>query len=188
MVIETPQKKKKRLWTFEQLLAEVPESNLPTELWDGELIMAPSPTPVHQAVVARLARTIDEFAAQHNLGKVYFAPLDVIFTQRRVVQPDVIFVSNAKLAIIQDRIRGTPDLIVEVVSPGTWRRDYIDKRAIYAQFGVSEYWIVDPEAEMIEVLFLEAGTFRLVDRFGRDQHLRSRLLVDFEISVNDILG
>jgi Uma2 family endonuclease len=188
MAVGTIQKEKKRLWTFDQLLAEMPESNQPTELWDGELLTTPSPTPVHQAIIRRLANTISEFVYQRGLGEVFFAPLDVVFTQRRVTQPDILFVSTARRAIIQDRVRGAPDLIIEVISPGTWRRDHVDKRTIYEQFGVSEYWIVDPEAEMIEVLALEEGMYRLAGRYRRGETAQSKLLDGFSAAVDAVLG
>ena len=188
MALDTVKIQKKKLWSFDQLIAEMPEVNQPTELWDGELIMTPSPTSAHQAVVARLVHAISEFVSNQQLGQVYFAPLDVVFTQRRVVQPDIIFISTSKQSIIQDRIRGVPDLIVEVVSIGTWRRDSVDKRALYEQFGVSEYWIVDPEAETIEVLVLQVGEYHLFGRFVPGQSVQSALLAGFEISVNKVLG
>jgi Uma2 family endonuclease len=188
MALETATIRKKKLWSFDQLIAEMPEANQPTELWDGELIMTPSPTSAHQAVVARMFHALSGFVSQSQLGEVYFAPLDVVLTQRRVVQPDIIFVSKARQAIIQDRIRGVPDLIIEVVSVGTWRRDCVDKRALYEQFGVSEYWIVDPEAEIVEVLTLLNDSYHLVGRFTPGQAARSVLLAGLQIPVNEILS
>lgn len=188
MALETATIRRKKLWSFDQLIAEMPEANQPTELWDGELIMTPSPTSAHQAVVGRLVHTLSGFVSQGQLGQVYFAPLDVVFTQRRVVQPDVIFISNSRQTIIQDRIRGVPDLIIEVVSLGTWRRDCVDKRALYEQFGVAEYWIVDPEAETVEVLTLQNDSYHLVGRFTPGQSARSVLLPGLEIPVSEILG
>ncbi len=179
---------KQRLWTFDEMLAELPETNQPTELWDGELIMAPAPTPKHQKVVTRLEHRLDEFITSRKLGEVYLAPVDVVLTQRRVVQPDIIFIARENQAIIQDRIRGVPDLLVEVISPGSWRRDRIDKKALYEQHGVKEYWIVDLEAATIEVWVLQAGSYELVGRFGHGEIAHSRLLEGFEVAVDNVIG
>ncbi len=179
---------RKRVWTYDELLTELPETNQPTELWEGELIMAPSPGALHQRISFRLARRLEQFVAEHQLGEVLVAPLDVILTPRRVVQPDIIYVSPAKQGIIQDRIRGVPDLIVEVVSPGTWRRDRIEKKALYEQFGVAEYWIVDPEGGMIEVFTLEQGSYRLLGRFGPGGRARSSVVAGFEVQVDEVLA
>jgi Uma2 family endonuclease len=104
------------------------------------------------------------------------------------VQPDVVFISNANAAIIQDRIRGVPDLVVEVISPGSWRRDRVDKKALYEQHGVQEYWLIDPEAEMTEVWKLVKGSYALVGRFAKGDRARSQLLEGFEIEVSTVIS
>lgn len=185
MVVKTQEKG--RLWTFDELVAEMPETNQPTELWDGELIMTPAPTPQHQRISFRLARLLEQFVSARQLGEVIVAPVDVVLASRRVVQPDILYVSNARRAIIQDRIRGVPDLVVEVISPGTWRQDHIDKKALYEQFGVQEYWIVDPEAKTVEILALEQKNLRLIDRFGPGEEFSSRLLAGFQVEVSEIV-
>jgi len=178
----------KRAWTYDELVAEMPETTQPAELWDGELIMPPAPAFRHQEVAQRVEEALRGWVRERSLGVVAHAPLDVVLAPRRVVQPDILYISQGRRAIIQEQIRGVPDLVVEVVSPGTWRRDHIDKKAMYEQVGVQEYWIVDPEAGAIAVLTLEHGGYRLVGRFGRGERARSVLFMGFEVSVDEILG
>jgi Uma2 family endonuclease len=172
----------KRLWTYEEMAAELPETNLPTELWDGEIIMSAAPFALHQRVVLRLARIMEDHVRAHRLGEVFISPLDVILAARKVVQPDVVFISAARQAIVQGPIRGVPDLLVEVISEGTWRRDRVDKKALYEQFGVGEYWIVEPELRLIEVFALEVGAYRLHARGLGAERVTSSLLAGFELS------
>src|SRR5262249_12268699 len=104
-----PKRLSSRRWTFDELAAELPESNLPTELWDGELIMSPAPSYFHQQIVVRFYKSLDRWVEQHQLGEVALAPLDMILSPRRAVQPDVLFVSNQRLDIIRDRVMGAAD-------------------------------------------------------------------------------
>jgi Uma2 family endonuclease len=181
-----PRPKARRLWTYDELAATVPETNQPTELWDGELIMSPAPRPSHQEIVMQVARRLQDFVTAHDLGKIFISPCDVVLTQRRTVQPDVIYVSRARQAIIQDNIQGVPDLVVEVISEGSWRRDRIDKKALYEQFGLPEYWIIDPEARTIEVFVLTEGAYRLHTRASDAQSVSSRLLAGFSVSFSHL--
>jgi Uma2 family endonuclease len=175
-----------RRWTFDELAAEIPESNQPMELWDGELIMAPAPSFFHQEVVARFYDQLKKWITQRHLGKVVFTPIDMLLTSRCVTQPDVLFVSNQHRHIIQDRVRGAADLVAEVLSPDSRRRDRIEKRDLYEQHGVREYWIIDPEAETVEVLFLERGEYRLAGRWHPGQQARSQLLKGFKVPVAEL--
>ena len=179
--------KTQRLWTFDEMLAELPESNLPTELWDGELIRSPAPTPSHQQLIVRLLCEMDGFVSERKLGTVFVSPIDVVLTQRRVVQPDLLFISNKRGGIVQDRIRGVPDLAVEVLSPGTRRRDRVDKKNLYEQFGLPEYWIVDPESRTIEVFVLVKGAYQLKTRASDHEKAASKLLAGFAVSFNQLV-
>jgi len=183
-----PSKWKTRRWTFDELAAEIPESNLPTELWDGELVMSPAPSFSHQEVVARFYKLLDAWTQNRHLGKTGIAPVDMVLTARRSTQPDVVFISKKRLGIIKDRLMGAADLVAEVISPESRRRDRIDKRDLYEQHGVREYWLIDPEAGTVEVLHLEAGTYRLVGRWRSGERARSALLEGFEVPVSALLG
>jgi Uma2 family endonuclease len=179
---------KNRRWTFDELAAELPESNLPTELWDGELIMSPAPSFLHQKIVDRFHDLLKSWVRQRHLGDTSLAPIDMVLTTRRATQPDVVFISNERLDIIKERIMGAADLVAEVISPGSWRRDRIDKRDLYEQHGVREYWIIDPEARTIEVLHLESGAYQLVGRWTSGESASSRLLKGFAVPVSPLFG
>lgn len=178
--------KAKQLWTYDEMAAELPESNLPTELWDGELIMSAAPFAQHQRIVLHIARLLDDHVRARKLGEVFVSPIDVVLAPRKVVQPDVVFVSAARSAIVQGPIRGVPDLAVEVISEGTWRRDRVDKKALYEQFGVSEYWIFEPEARLIEVFALAEGAYRLHARGLETERVSSKLLEGFGTSFAEL--
>jgi Uma2 family endonuclease len=144
----------------------MPDDGRHYEILDGELIVNAAPNLRHQRIAGRIYSTIYNYLEQHPIGEVFFAPVDVVFTQRWVVEPDVVYVSNERKAILAGaNISGAPDLTVEVLSPSTRKKDEITKRHAYENFGVSEYWIVDPELELIKIYRRsEAGRYeRMVE-------------------------
>jgi Uma2 family endonuclease len=174
----------RRLYTYEELIAEMPETNQPHELWDGALIMSPTPSFFHQEIAFRFHRALHDWVDVKKLGEVVGAPVDMVLSPHRVVQPDVAFISRERLAIIQRAIMGPADLVAEVVSLGGRNRDRIEKRDLYEQHGVKEYWMIDPEPETVEVLALVNGCYELVKRSLPGEMAASRLLPGFEVSVN----
>ena len=182
-----PQAKAKRLWSYAEMLAELPETNLPVELWNGELIMSPAPHPNHQRIVGSFYKMLDQFIAQRKLGEVFISPVDVVLTPRRVVQPDVLFIARGRLGIVKHCIDGVPDLAMEVISEHSWQRDRIEKKALYEQAGLPEYWIVDPDSETIEVFALAGGVYHLHSRANRGQKAKSKLLPGFGLSCKELL-
>ena len=132
------------------------------ELIFGRFYLSPSPTPLHQAIVVFLLQHLDR-TAQANGGLAYGAPLDVVLADHSVVQPDLIYITASRRRIVQPaRIETAPDLLVEVLSPGTARRDRGEKLALYARSGVRELWIVDPAERQIEFLTNEGDRFAVV--------------------------
>jgi Uma2 family endonuclease len=170
------------------MAAELPESNLPVELWDGELVMSPAPSFKHQEIVDRFHDVLKAWVRKHRLGKTAIAPLDMVLTPTRATQPDVVFISNERLGIIQEQLRGAADLVAEVISPESRRRDRIDKRDLYEQHGVREYWLIDPEAGTVEVLHLESGAYKLAGRWRPGELAPSRLLKGFEVPVDSLFA
>jgi len=177
-----------RLYTYDELAAEMPETNEPHELWDGMLIMSPTPSFLHQEIAFRFHRALHDWATAHNLGKVIGAPIDMVLSPHRAVQPDVAFIAKDRLAIIQRVIMGPADLVAEIVSLQGRSRDRIEKRDLYEQHGVKEYWIIDPEARTVEVLALAHGRYELVQRSHPGETAASRLLAGFEVSAAELFG
>ena len=157
------------------------------ELLDGELIEMPSPKEIHQRLVLSLGTLFYTFVSAANLGRVYIAPFDVIFTNSDVAQPDIVFVSAERTHIItEDNIRGAPDLVMEILSPSTANRDRTFKRTLYERHGVGEYWMVDTDAKNITVLILGEDGYRLAGIYGEGQTLTSPTLTGFSLDMDDV--
>src|SRR5205823_923502 len=165
-----PKLRTKRMWTFNEMLAELPETNQPVELWDGEIVVSPSPNPDHQRLVLRFCGRLNKFVIARKLGEVFVSPLDVVLSQRRTVQPDIFFISHARREIVKDHIYGVPDLAIEIISEGTWERDRVIKKALYEQFGLRSIglWILRAERSKSSP-WLRAPTNSTAARRGKKQ-------------------
>ena len=156
------------------------------EIIDGELVVTPSPLPKHQIVSRSIFRRLDQHVVANDLGEVYYAPIDIRFTPDNVLIPDIIFIARDRLHVVGSRaVDAAPDLVIEILSPGTRRRDLTTKRELYARFGVREYWPVDPEKRTVEVLTLVGDGYQPVP-VGEDGSLQSRVLPDVRITLNDV--
>ena len=163
-----------------------PETNQPQQLIDGEIIEMPSPTPEHQDIVLEIAYFLKTLAKGRG-WRVFVAPLDVEFDEFNAPQPDVIVVLPDSLCRVTDtRLIGAPDLIAEVLSPGTEKNDRSGKFRLYEKHGVREYWLVDPEPRLVEVWSLRDGKFARLDVYGTDERFASPLLG--EIAVSDLFA
>ena len=159
------------------------------QLMDGELILAAAPSNKHQTVVGSLFVALRHFVLSNDLGKVWIAPFDVVLSDHDVVQPDLLFVSHSRDAIITAaNIQGAPDLAVEVLSPSTEGYDRGYKRELYARHGVREYWLVDPDLETIEVLTPGEGGFVRYALYDSRETLTSSLLPGLAVALAAIFG
>ena len=157
------------------------------ELLNGELLMAPSPNMSHQRVVMDLGTLLNTFMHESGVGVVYSAPADVVLSDTNVVQPDLLFVSREREQIITHaNIQGAPDLAVEIRSPSTGERDRTVKRKLYAEHGVKEYWLVDPDAMTVTVLVLGEHDFEEAGVYSKGQTLTSPTLKGFIVNPDDI--
>ena len=160
------------------------------ELLDGELLMVPAPTTTHQIVSRNIEFLLHGFVRLHRVGTVLYAPVDVVLgvgNTREIVQPDVLYISRERGSILfKEEVRGAPDLIVEVLSPGTEERDRTYKKHLYGRYGVREYWIVDPDNAMIEV-YASAGTdFDRPQVYRAGDLLRSVLFAGLDIDLQEV--
>ena len=154
--------------TYEDYCA-LPDDGKRHEILDGELYMTPSPSVGHQRVAGNLFVALRTFVTGRKIGEVFIAPVDVIFERTSVVVPDLLFVGRDRAGIVTDRgIEGVPDLIVEIFSPGTERRDRVEKAQLFARHGVAHYWLVDPEARVLEAFELGQGGYRRTARLSSE--------------------
>ena len=159
------------------------------EIIDGELIMVAAPRRVHQASSRNIGTPLDTYVKANRLGEMYYAPTDVILSDINVVQPDILFVSNARAHILADEgIRGAPDLVVEILSPSTARLDKVRKRELYARFRVPEYWQADVDDLNVLVLSLAGDDYETVGVYGLGETLVSPLLPGFTLDIDDIFA
>ena len=159
------------------------------ELIEGELYVVPSPPTTHQRVSRNLLKVLDDSVQAQNLGEVLTAPLDVELSDEDVLQPDLIYISNDRASIATDQnIQGPPDLVVEILSPGTADRDRTVKRTRYLKFGVREYWIVDPLAKNVEVLKAGNTEFETVRVYPDGTTATSPVIEGLAVVVSQIFG
>ena len=177
--------KQAKRWTYEEYYKLDDDQRY--EIIDGNLLMAPAPDTWHQGWSRDLFRIIDRHVTAQRLGKVFFAPVDVVLDAENTVQPDIVFIATANAGIIQRRaIFGTPDLLVELVSPSSERRDRYEKKDLYTRFGVKEYWIGDPANKALEILTLKEGRYELHCCAEERGKLVSLLLAGLEFDLSEI--
>ena len=175
--------------TYQEYL-DGPEIRARYDIVDGEMIMAPSPKRAHQTIAGDIYARLRQFATENELGRVWFAPLDVVVQEAplRVRQPDLMFVRNENSEILGDFIHGGPDLVVEVLSPGNSRSEIESKLSDYAQISVRECWLISPEARTAEVLQLDDGQWSRLFIRGVGDNLESTVLSGFSMPVSQIFG
>jgi Uma2 family endonuclease len=161
---------------------QLPETNLPTELISGEFIEMNAPNDLHQKTSMYL---ISVLLPLLPVGEFRSAPTDVLLDDLNVFQPDLFWVSveNTHCKVIDGKWYGAPDLVIEIFSPSTERRDKKTKFDTYERHGVREYWMVDPQAEYIEVWLQHEGKFDRFGIFGPDEKFVSSVLNNQTVDV-----
>lgn len=178
-------KNKKNRLTYEDYL-KTPD-DIRYELIRGALLMTPAPVPRHQKISREIEYELLKFVKENNLGEVFYAPCDVYFDEENVVQPDLLFIPKERTNIINEKnIQGAPDLVIEIISENNAYRDLVQKKRLYAKYGVKEYWIVIPEEETIEIYILRDGAYTLHKTFNKEDVLESPYLVNFKLKLSSV--
>jgi Uma2 family endonuclease len=172
--------------TFEQF-RQLPNDGKRYELIHGEVHLTPAPNTRHQSVVHNLDISLGPYVQKNKLGEVWEAPLDVRLGADTALQPDLIFISNARAGIILENwIAGAPDLVVEVLSPSTAAHDRATKLPIYAEAGVPEVWLIDSQAITVEVLKLQGKKYLVETTLAGEQVLTSDLFPGWQLPLHDL--
>ena len=173
--------------TYEDL-REMPDDGRRYEVLEGELAVSPAPSWRHQRIVAHLFRLLQR-AEGGGHGAAVTAPLDVVLSAATVVQPDLLFITRDHAAIIAEQgIQGAPDLVVEVLSDTTRRRDLGPKMRLYARYGVRWYWAVDPDEQAVRVYTLQEGAYGEPDFLRAGSTLACPLFPSISLAVDDVFA
>ena len=167
----------------------LPESVLPVEYINGEIVMAPSPTVAHQSASRSIFRALDKSLPAEAADRLFYAPLDVALPSGDVVQPDIFFLSeeDAERAKKRGRLRCAPVFVIEILSPGSATLDTITKRELYEKNGVREYWIVNVDERSIAQFVLKKKHYALTE-LGESDVINGAVLAGFEANVGGLLG
>ena len=146
--------------TLFEVFESLPEGT-PAQLINNQIVMSPAPSDAHQETLIEISTTLHQFVKKNGLGKMRTAPYDVYLSRRNAYQPDIVFVANENLHKIQPNgLHGAPDLVIEILSPATWRFDKEDKKDEYERSGVKEYWMVEPLDKTTEGFRLVGDQFQ----------------------------
>jgi Uma2 family endonuclease len=158
------------------------------ELIDGEIVKKSSPHFEHQRVLRKFVVKLDRYVSDKKLGEIFFAPIDVYLDEHNIFQPDLLFIPEAKKAILTDEgvVEGVPDLVIEILSPSTGKHDRGKKKQAYEFHGVQEYWIVDITNKIIEVYVLEKEHFILYSYCLEKEKISSKIFKDLDLASEEI--
>jgi len=166
----------------------LPDDGKRYEILNGDLCVTPSPVTRHQLIVGRFLHHLMTYLETHPVGTVFTAPYDVVLSDTDIVEPDLLLVLHAgRAAITEKNVQGPPDMILEVLSPGTAARDRDLKRKRYERFGVLEYWLIDPDDNTLEMLAMQDERYVQVCRAARPAECVSALLPGLILDLGPLL-
>lgn len=185
---------KNKKWTFDDLQNETifpPEINFKIEIHQHKIFVMAIPSVSHQEILTNITIFMGSFVKQNKLGKLFVAPVHIKFAEGEVFAPDVLYLSFQKIQefadnITEKSINVAPDLVIEVISPANYRKLRNEKKAIYAQNGVQEYWEIRPKRKSISVETLQNGEYQLFSEAKKKGKVQSSVLQGFEMEIGSI--
>ena len=165
-----------------------PDDGQRHELIEGEHVVTPAPNASHQQIAGTIYALIWNYLEAHPIGELFIAPFDVVMSEFTVVEPDILYLSKERAAttLTDLHVRGVPELVVEVLSKSTRRRDETVKRALYERMGVTEDWLVDPKAATVRVYRREGERFTSATKLTPPEMLGTPLLAGLAISLERV--
>jgi Uma2 family endonuclease len=174
--------------TYEEF-RQLPDDGKRYELIHGEVHLSPSPSTRHQLILWNLSLSLGTYMKNARLGLLAFAPLDVCLNQDTALQPDLIFISAKRVGIVHENfVAGAPDLAVEILSQSTAAHDSVTKLPLYAEAGVGEIWLIDPQVKTVELLRLEGVKYVVDSTLAGHQTLRSAALPGWELPLPELFS
>ncbi len=165
----------------------LPDDRNRYEILDGELSVTPAPRTKHQSISSHLHRILANHVVANQLGEIYAAPTDLILALTTVVQPDLIFIGNDRRHIITERaIEGPPTLLIEILSPTTYRTDRLTKAQLYAKHQVPHYWLIDPDQRILEAYEVVIDHYDLVARAQNAEVFTPSLFPGLSVQLADL--
>lgn len=176
-----------KLLTYEDYARLTPPDSGNYELINGKIFFMPSPKPSHQRISSRLNAYLGTFIILNNLGELFAAPMDVVFTEHDTFQPDLLFISKEMQSIIgENKIEGIPDLVVEILSPSNDNKEMSYKKHIYESTGVKEYWLIDVEKQTLTKYEQEENELRWKKVFQKNEVLKTAIIEGLELDLSKI--
>jgi Uma2 family endonuclease len=174
--------------TYEDYLA-FPEDGFRHEIIEGEHYVSPPPLVRHQRILLRVTYLIQGYLETHAIGEVLFAPVAVLLSEFNIFEPDLLYLSHERAhQLTEKNLQGAPDLVVEILSPSTKSRDKRLKREVYERTGVDEYWIVDPDLDLVDVYRRDGERLASPVQYRQDQLLTLALLPGLEIPLEKVFA
>jgi len=178
---------KEKIWTYNDYYNLNDDKRY--ELIEGELIEMSAPRIIHQIISIKLASKLLSYVDKFNLGQVLTAPCDVILSDINTCQPDLLFVSQENLNIIREKaIIGTPDLIIEILSPSNKEHDTVKKFKLYEKFKVKEFWIIDPDDKSIKVYTLEGSKLLPSSDTNKAPEVKSQIFTKLHLKYENLVN